>query len=350
MPQIVNLDSLQRTATKYDPVLRNLPSILLQDFISTTHFNLQYVDVRDVRVNLWRKGALVKPYTGTVTGLSSETELVKAVESELEVKTGYLALVDQIQNYRKKDLLAKAGTPVSDNRGNHPLENVILENIVKTFIEDFTYSIYFAQEGSGTNPLGVFDGVLKKIDKLGQAGEMAKAKLNLFDHKVLNPYRGEDDPEPLDFLVDFARYLHPALKAGPVDFLLAPEALGWILDSYEDRRKRTGEVTREQLAAFIRDKAGLRETPNLITHPCLGKGSDVIATRPGNITVGIGTPQDAQFVQVRSPYEDPNLVQFWMQMNMGTRVDDWNSKLFCFATGGTEYNQPISGLLGDYIA
>ena len=60
----------------------------------------------------------------------------------------------------------------------------------------------------------------------------------------------------------------------------------------------------------------------------------------------MNTPGDQRFVQVRNPYEDPNIVQFWMQFESGTRVNSLNSKVLMVNQGTATANQ----LSGDYLS
>lgn len=70
--------------------------------------------------------------------------------------------------------------------------------------------------------------------------------------------------------------------------------------------------------------------------------------RPGGITVGFAPANPSQFIQVRAPYEDPNLVQFWIQAKMGVRIDTWHPK--AFATNGLAVEPAGMTLLGDYVS
>lgn len=56
--QLLNLEQLQQTAVKYDPVLRTLPNLLLEPYIGAMHFNLIQVSSEDRIINLRRRGAL----------------------------------------------------------------------------------------------------------------------------------------------------------------------------------------------------------------------------------------------------------------------------------------------------
>ena len=67
-------------------------------------------------------------------------------------------------------------------------------------------------------------------------------------------------------------------------------------------------------------------------------------TQPGNLDLGMNTFGDAGFVQVRSPFEDPNEVQFWNQFEIGMRIKNLNKNGFMISDGSVTGNE----LSGDY--
>lgn len=349
MPSSINFSDLHQAAVQYDPILRYLPHVLLEPFISEMHFNLQNVAMEDRRINMRRKGALLRPYKGTVTKVN-EQELLKPEESVLTPRNGYLALVDNIQNYREKVLVMRGGKTVDNRTKEHPYQREILENVVRTFVEDFTLAIPHAKYNTATDsPLGVFDGYNAIIDGLITGTQISEANGNLVkcDEIKAPTGAGADPIKPLTTLVGWLRGLNPMLKAGELDLHLPSNILEVVLDAFEAKRAYQGDTSREKLALYLRDKAGLTATPTIISNPIMGTGTRMLATRPGNITVGISAPADLQFVQVRSVDPDPNVVQFWMQADMGTRLDDWNKKVF--ATNGGTIKSGV-GLNGDYVA
>lgn len=347
MPKnMINLDLLQRAAVDYDPILRKLPALVLSDFVSAMHFNLAEVDREDRLINMRRAGNLARPYKGTVEQVGGD-QLFQPEESVLRVDTGYLALVDNIQNYRDKRLIVKAGNQVDHKSKEHPFEAEILREVVRTFVEDVTAAIPHAKRDENANsPLGIFDGFNTIIDRLIGDEHISKAAGNLVDCADIKAPTTGEDVGALTALVDWLRGLHPMLRNGALDIILTQDTLGAVLDAYENKRKHVGDVTREQLAGYLREKALLQSVPTILTSPVLGTGSRMIACRPGSITVGISSPSDLQFVQVRQPYTDPNLVQFWMQADFGTRVDDWSAKVFATNGGTIKAND---GLVGDHM-
>lgn len=343
----INFTDLQQAAVHYDPVLRYLPHVMLEPFIKAMHFNLQNASVEDRRINMRRKGSLLRPYKGTVTKVE-EKELLAPEESVLTPRNGYLALVDNLQNYRDKVLVMQAGRTIDNRTKEHPYQREILENVVRTFVEDFTLAIPHAKYQSAESPLGVFDGYNTIIDTLITNTKISEANGNLVkcDEIKAPTGAGADPLKPLNILVGWLRSLNPMLKAGELDIHLPSNILELVIDSFEAKRSYQGDTSVEKLVLYLRDKCGLSYTPSIISTPIMGTGTRMVATRPGNITVGISAPADLQFVQVRNVDPDPNVVQFWMQADMGTRLDDWNKKVF--ATNGGTIKSGIA-LSGDYV-
>lgn len=343
---VINIEDLKQAAVKYDPALRYLPHAELSSFISEMHFNLQTVTEEDRLINVRRGGNLLRPYKGTVTKVD-EGEAMHPEESVLSPKMGYIALLDNIQNYRGKKLLMKEGKPLSSLKdGEHPYEFEILRNVIKTFVEDFTLAIPHAKAGSADSPLGVFDGYNAIVDALIGATKISEANGNLIKaDEIKAPTKKEEALKPLEALIAWVRKLDPMLRSGELDLLIPSNILLLVLDAFEERRSHQGDISRERLAEYLKEKCGLGRVPTIISNAVMGTGDRLIATRPGNITVGISAPADLEFVKVRDVYTDPNLVQFWMQADMGTRLDDWNKKVF--ATSGGTIAQ-AAGLAGDY--
>ncbi len=345
----ISVEKIQQAAVTYDPVLRYLPHVELEAFIKEMHFNLQTVTEEERIINMRRRGYLLRPYHGHITKEPEDYELFRPEESVLSPRLGYLTITDNIQNYRDKKLLMKEGRTLTGEDKQHPYELEILKGIVKTFVEDFTLAIPHAKENEDDNvsPYAIFNGYNAIIDKLIGDSKISNGGGNLIEVDNLVP-KDETEAEkkkPLDALIGFVRSLHPMLRNGALDIIVPMDTLNHILDAFELRRVSQGDISREKLAEFVRDKCGLGQTPSILSNPIVGNGTRLIATRPGNITVGISAPADMQFVQVRSVYEDPNLVQYWMQAQMGVRLDNWNKKVFAVSNGTV--TRPTD-LEGDY--
>ena len=75
--KLINIENLQRTAAEYDAQLHELPGLMLEPFAERMHLTLIEADREQRRVNVRRKGGLLKPYTGAVTQLEELEALLR---------------------------------------------------------------------------------------------------------------------------------------------------------------------------------------------------------------------------------------------------------------------------------
>ena len=324
----VSIESLQRENVNYQPVLQNLPALLLEPVLALLHANLLEVEGEDRRTNIRRKGMLMGPYVPGTSG-ASEKEIMKIIESSLKVDKCYIGLKDYIGNYKAKKVLSNQGEKIDNKSKKHPLEQEILNKQVTTFIEDFVVSMFHAErDDSGKTPLDSFDGLYTKLALLIAAGEISTAKGNLIETGAFVTPANSDDIAAYTKIVAWFEAFNPFLKNVQFDWHVPQTVLSYIKKAYKNKVKAFKDPTLEEVLQAIKDDAMLSYVPNAIYSPILGTGQRMTATIPGNIDIGMNTKSDTQFVQVRSPYEDPNFVQFWIQGDFGTRWNDWHSKIF----------------------
>ena len=343
MDPVINTASLNRTSEKYDPVLKTLPFGFLNDVLTAMGINIMEVAGKDTFVTFNRLGGISKPYK---SGVLDYSDLGKATERSLEVKTSYAALKEHIMNYRGK--LITTNQPEKekvDNQGKkHPLEFLFLREMVKTTSEDIIDALFHAErDETDKSPLGMFDGLCKHIADYIIAGEISAAKGNLFATGSIVAPINATDTAAYKKVVNFIRAADPFLRKNAVLYMSnatlfhAQDALGNLLvnkDVFE-------------FEAFLRHLRGSTASPNLqiVSNEAMGTGDQLILTVERNLDLGLNTRGDHQFVQVRNPYEDPNLVQFWSQWDAGTRIRHTHKKMFQVNDG-----VPVSQLMsGDYV-
>jgi hypothetical protein len=345
MTKLVNLAGLQKANETYQPALRQLPAFLLEPFLKTFNMNLITVNNKDIIKHLRRRGALMKPYGNLGGETAAQKEVFKIVESVLTVDKAFVALKDYIGNYTEKEVLVAAGNKVNNQTKNHPLERIILENVVKTFVEDYVVCSFHAErDDNGTSPADSFDGFYTKLATLIAASEVSTTKGNLIETGAFAA-PGESS-DPLKQLLDFFRALNPFLKSIPMDFVCPSNVITHARDGLVAKYANLKVVTTDDLFQYIKDNADLSYKPNLCTHAVLGTGQRIMALQPGLLSVGMNTKTDVDFVQVRAPYEDPNMIQFWIQAEFGSRIDDWDPKVFATNERASVANL---SLMGDYI-
>lgn len=339
----INISALKRAAEKYDDTLRKLPYLALTETLDSLDVNLLEVDGKDKIVVYHRKGGLAKPYTVGASNAVVEGEIGKAIERILEPKECYTALKDHIMNYKNKRVISNKPEKVNNQSKAHPQELLILETKIRTVGEDILSALFFGvRNEEDLSPLGMFDGFNEQINKEITAGEISLAKGNLSETGAIETPADANDMAAFDKLVAFIRSANPFLRRHGLLYI-TQDALFNAMDALGNKLKYKNALEQE---VFLNHLRGITAAPGLriITHESLGTGSRLVYTAPDNMDFGVGTMGDEQFVQVRSPYEDPNIAQFWMQWSAGTRITSIHPKTFLV----NEQTNAGVDLSGDY--
>lgn len=344
MSNAVNISSLQRAAVTYNPVLQMLPFTTLAEPLAALGINLlDVLNGKDTIIGFHRKGGLSRPYTATTSDAEPlADEIGKMIERDLEVKKCVLVFKDHIANYDAK--IAVNGQLSADNQAKkHPLERIILESILKTVAEDIIDAMYHAKrDASDLTPMGMFDGFNELIDTDITAGTIASANGNLITSGALTAPATGSDTTAIDNLIKFIRACHPALRKNGI-LQITPSAKNAALDALENKTAYKSIMTIDMMQSYLQDKC---DAPNmkLVSDPCLGTGSRLVMTKPGNFDLGMRTKTDKEFIQVRDAYVDPNWVQFWNQFDAGARIRSVHAKEFAV----NEQSNTAVELSGDY--
>lgn len=340
MTAIVNVTALQRAAENYDPLLRKLPFAILVEELDKLQINLLEVDQKDKVVQFQRKSGLAKPYVigddNAITG-----DIGKAIERDLVVKACYAAIKDHIMNYRTKRVTGNSSEKVDNKTKKHPLEFLVIESKVRTIAEDILDAMFFAErDETDLSPQGMLDGFYTLVAKEIVAGDVSAAKGNLKTTGAISTPSDGDDTTPFDRLVTFIRSANPFLRRNGVLYL-ASDALFNAMDGLGNKLKYKNALEYEVFVSHLR---GITQAPalQLLTSPILGSGSQLMLTVPRNLDFGINTKGDNEFVQVRQPYDDPNIAQFWTQWEAGARVTSIHPKEF-MCNEQTNTGTPLSG-------
>jgi hypothetical protein len=341
MPNNVNIQALTQEAHAYEPVLQMLPFDTLEAGLSPLGINVIDVKEKNTIVSFERRGGLVRPYTaGSPDDDIDVGEIGKGTERTLDVEKAVLALRDHIANYNQTVVVG--GQTAADNSSKkHPLERIILEAVVKTIGEDILdAAFHMKRDPLDLTPMGIADGFNTIIDDDIAANNITTGLGNLKNTGAI--VMPNNDSDAIDIVVDFIRSAHPQLRKRGV-LMIDPTTLYYVMKAMEYK------VTNHQVINFQTVVDYLKSvcfTPNLqiVTADCLGSGGRLILSAPGNFDLGLRTKTDTQFIQVRTPYKDPNWVQFWGQFEIGTRIRSIHPKMFMV---NDQTNTAIE-LAGDY--
>jgi hypothetical protein len=343
MAKLITVTALQRAAIEYDNTLRELPFYDLRMEMPKLGVNLLSVNGTDKIAIFQRKGGLARPYVINGSNTVSDEEIGKVVERTLEPKPSYTALKDHIMNYIDKKVVINAAEPVDNKTKNHPLEFLIVRSKVRTVGEDILEALFHAEYDTAVkSPMGMFKGFNTLISDEITAGEISTAKKNLISTGAISAPDDETDMEAFNKLVAFIRSANPFLRNNG-SLWITQQALWYAMDALGNKLKYKNAMEYEVFVAHLRSITGSPRL-NIITHPALGSGSRLMLTIPGNLDLGMGAPDDQQFVDVRDVYEDPNIIQFWMQWTAGTRIRNIHSKEFAV----NDQTNTSTELSGDY--
>lgn len=329
MAKTVNTAGLTRMAVVYDNLLRELPYFQFMEVAKKLRINIQKVQGEHVIVNKRRKADIIRPYKQGLT-LNEQKELNKFFETKLKPEMVYAEIKDNINSYKDKNVLSNAGEPVNNKTKKHPLELLILRDMVLSFGEDVIFNMFHAQRDEDTASAATsFNGFFHKLNLLVTAEEITVAKKNLkttgaFALAVDNP-----DTSTANYtrMVDFIKSGHPLLRRGEALLYATEGTMSFVRDDFRKLVKSHDYPSVEQVVEKLRSDANC---PNLsvISDESLGTGNQLMLTKPGNLDFGVSDVTDQEFIQVRTPYVDPNDAQFWMQAAYDTRIQDVHQKLF----------------------
>ena len=341
---IVNIESLTREAKRYNNVLRTLPYYDLNTAAAKLKLKILEVEGEDVLINRRRKAGILQPYKIGMT-VGEEKELMKFFETKLKPELVFAEDYDDINSYKDKKVISNAGEFVNNKTKKHPLEFIILRDMVLSFTEDVYFNLFHAQRDEDVkSPATSFNGFYTKLNLLIAAGEVAEAKGNYrptgaFDLDVDNP-----DPSKNYYkMVEWLKSADPLLRRGEVYLYSAENPMNRVRDGFRQIVKSYDYPSMEQVIEKLRSDANI---PGLqvITDEALGTGDQLMLTAPGQLDFGVGKYTDQQFVQVRNVDKNPNIVQFWVQSSYDTRINDVHRKLFMT----NDQKNTVLDLAGDY--
>jgi hypothetical protein len=334
-----DISLLQETAIRYDKDLKLLPLMKLREELGRLGVTLYpNVQNKDVATHFERKGGILRPYS-TSQDIANQ-DVGKALESILEVKTAYASVKDNIKNYQTiavgpDNLLGK------NISKKHPWNVTMLWAIVATFGEDLLDSLFPGERNdAGTTPLAAFDGFDTKIDTLITSGSIAAAKGNYVSTDTITDPSDSSDTDAYDQLLEFWKSAHPSLRRANSRLLVPWDVYMAYNAAFFNKFKYNPQVDEYQRTYLH----GTGKKCLIVPSDAMGTGDRVILTIAGNLHFGMNSLSDDQFVQVRDPYEDPNLKQFWIQGDYGTRILTVNEKVFQVNNGTPVANS----LSGDY--
>ena len=341
----IDVDGLQRFAKQYEPMLQTLPFTVIGEELAKLGINLIEVANKETLVEFQRKGGISRPYK--VGNINYAKEIGREKERTIQVLPCVAPLIDHIMNYKEKLVATNniVGEKVDNQGKKHPLEYLILSNVITTVSEDILDSIYPAErDEDNDSPMGMLDGFDTLIDKEIASSDISENNGNLVPTGTIAKPVDGDDTNAYDRLVDFVRAAHPQLRKNCI-LSMTPQSKFWVMDALKNKNRYKDQMLFADFLAYLRDSCDAPNL-NLVTSQILGTGGRWSLSIPGNFDLGMNTISDKSFVQVRNPFEDPNIVQFWNQFELGARVRSIHCKKFQV----NDQHNLANELSGDYLS
>ncbi len=338
----VNVTSLQRAAEKYQKDFMLLPYALLIPALRELKLNMLEVDNKDIVIVKERSSGAARPYVAT-GDMSYKNEVSRLIERELQTYTAVAPVKDNVTNYKTKRVLYDAAKDQLNNKTKqHPLERDIIADIISIVGEDIIDALFHAaRDTEDQTPMGMANGYNTLIDTFVSAGEISEVKGNLVACGELTAPSSATDLTAFTSLRDWLREIDHKWRNKDVVLYIPYSSLINVKDALENKKTSYKDVTFAALLTQLREDCGI---PNLqmVSHYCLGTGDRLILTQPGNLDLGMNTFSDVGYVQVRNPFDDANLVQFWNQFDIGMRIKNLHKRGFMVSDGSVTAN-PLSG-------
>lgn len=334
----LNIAGITQEAKTYQPQLKMLPYYILAEVLSQHGIQLMQVAGIDIITQGQRKGGLLKPYDPANVDYSDE--ILKFREAKLETKIAVISMKDSIKNYQGKKLmnLPQAGTGQNQTK-KHPFEGLIISQVVVTAAEDILDALFSAEyDITDRSPQGCFDGFDKIITDLVTSTEISVGNKNLVATGVIAAPVSDTDYLAVEKLVAFVRAASPFLKKNGILYITNTVYLHAV-DALENKMSNK-DWDLQGVQDYINKKAGSKIV--ILVTDFMGTGDRILLTVAGNLHFGMDTFGDETFVDVRTPYEDPNIMQFWLQAEFGARVVSIHQKEFQI-NDGTPVPMSMSG-------
>lgn len=344
MPKVINFESLTSAAKQWDPVLRTLPFRTLNETAKRMRLNIVNVESGEhIIKNKRRKAGIIAPYSAGLT-LNQSKELMKFLEASLKPEIVFAYVPDNVTNYEDINIISNQGNPVDNKSKKHPLEYLILKDIVTSFSEDVAFNLFSAQRDEEVlSPATSFNGFNYKLSVLKTAAEISITNKNLVESGKFGQGTAQNPVDDYQKLVDWLRKANFFLRQGEVILYCSEHVMNSVRKSYKARVSAHTDPTFADTVKLLRDDANMPAL-QVITEPEFGTGSQLMLIKPGLLDIGTRNITDGNFISVRNIERDPNEVQFWVQAAYDTRIIDIHPKVFMV---NEEINSLID-LAGDY--
>lgn len=341
--QSVNFEGVRHAVELIHPDLLEVGSLITSDIFTELGWStIEKIQNKDVNFIFNGNEKVATKYT---PGKTANATLGSVLERELQVKNVATNIYDNLQLYREKMPFDIIG--ISDNGAlTVPETERRLRMVAKRFANHILRNLV---EGDRSRAVGhgyeLYDGLNTLAKKDIAAGAIATGKGNLQLLDAIDLTASTDDAKVAAYEMFDAFVLgwdEDLQDADAVNIMMSRKLCQYIT---QGAALKFGSNVQQQIMAsnngysfFDRQNITLKPTK------IMGRGQQMYAYTPGNIVFGtdLGTNDSTSaFIDVSKVPGDPNILDFFMQVAVGMRIDLINPENFCMAldkTDGGKYN------------
>lgn len=327
------VDQLNETAIRYNQEIKTTPVASLKPELYLAGILIvPGIQHKIVNYMFLRRGGIMRPY---MPGMNvSEEELGQFIENEFQVFRAAGIDEDNIQNYRKTNVvgmnLGKAEISLKN-----PADPEIFYTVAKTWGEDLGDILFHGKRNaSGKVKYDVMDGFEKTISDAITKGDISEKNNNLINLPPITFSTDESDTSAYDIVDEF---LTNTKIKGEAILNVSKNTGRAILRGIFNTFKYT--MTVDEYGRYV--IPGHRDV-RLNICPLMGYGDRMILTKPGIMQLGYDTLFDVPFVRVRSIKDDDQILTYNYGASYGTNILTYNCKMFMVSSGSLSPD-PIAG-------
>ena len=255
----------------------------------------------------------------------------------LKVHLANMTAKDNIQDYVHADVagFTLLGTNKTyKNPAQRLISFSIFQGVSEAILNRMWFMIYNAD---GTTSSDLANGFLELIRLAKVSGEISAENRNLIDVGPITAPIDETDTTAYQQAKEFLKRINPALLRGkPVVNLTVENGMA-IQEAMNNAKRYFKEPA--QFGTFV-----IPEFPNVTWNPNLsmGYGDFMQISQAGNMMYGFDSISDDEFLLARQIDEDPNFINYWLQMRLGFQYETFHQKGFACTTGSLN-PEPFEG-------
>lgn len=286
----------------------------------------------------------IRPYDITHNYTEADAkEVARIIERRLKVHLSYRMANMNLQRFKEKEPFDVTDKTREEILLGLPVTTYTLLQAGEYYGQEVIKAFFHGKRSLGKDsPLGIYDGIYEHIAKdmtsyTDEDGNEVPVLIgadngNLIATSPITKPTSASDFTAFSVYEEFIEGLDSSLVDNPdgVLILVDKKKAPYIYQAYMNRYPN--------LQSSVKYEGGYKffthDNITLVGTPLMGDTSTMIATRPGNMQLGIASERDDNNVYVKQYGLDPNKIHMWIQSYQGTRL--LNPTKSHFAISATE--------------